>query len=90
MLFTYEKMIEYLKILDEESDKIKLLHVGETPMGKPMFITFISAKENINNLDHLKNINKRLALDSDINKEEKEDLVDKGKVFLTVCYNRVR
>jgi len=81
-LFTYEKLISYFKELDEVSDKLKMLEIGNSPEGRPMYIAFISSAGNINNLDKLKDINKRLALDTNIPAGEKEELIAEGKVFV--------
>jgi hypothetical protein len=81
-LFTYEELISYLQKLDEASDKLKMVEIGNSPEGRPMYIAFISSPDNINNLDNLKAINKRLALDTEIPIKEKEDLFSRGKVFV--------
>ena len=64
MLFNYEPLIDYLKMLDEASDRIHLEEVGTSPMGKPIYIAFISSPENIARLDELKQINKDLAMNA--------------------------
>jgi len=81
-LFTYEKLIEYLRVLDGESPRIKLEKIGESPMGKPMYIVFISSEENINQLEALREINRELALNPDLGAEELKEMVGRGKVFL--------
>ena len=81
-LFTYEELISYLQELDEVSDKLKMVEIGSSPEGRQMYIAFISSAENINNLDKLKDINKTLALDTNIPSREKEDLISQGKVFV--------
>lgn len=81
-LFNYEKLISYLKQLDEASDKLKMVDIGKSPEGRPMYILFISAANNINNLEKLKGINKRLALDTEIPVQEKKELIAEGKVFV--------
>jgi hypothetical protein len=82
MLFTYEKLIDYLKILDSQSDKLKLVEIGVSPMGKHMYIALISSEQNILNLDRLKEINKILALDYKLTETDKNNLVKEGKVFV--------
>ena len=82
MLFTYEKLIDYLKLLDKNSDRIKLHQIGTSPMGKPIYVAFFSSKENIANLDKLKEINKELAINSSIPETEKQKMIKEGKVFL--------
>ncbi len=81
-LFTYEQLIAYLQELDEASDRLKMVEIGESPMGRTMYIAFLSSAENISSLDELKAINKRLALDPNIPSGEKEDMINNGKVFL--------
>jgi hypothetical protein len=53
MLFDYEQLMDYLGKMDEASPRVKLQRIGLTPMGKPMFILFISSEDNIRNLDTL-------------------------------------
>lgn len=81
-LFNYEQLIDYLQKLDESSPRLKMVKIGESPMGKDMYIAFISSTENITNLDKLKNINKKLALDPDIPKTKLSEMINNGKVFL--------
>ena len=82
MLFTYEKLIDYLKTVDNNSERMKMIRIGKSPMGKPIYAAFFSSKENINNLDKLQSINKRLALDYNIPDKEKETMIKEGKVFV--------
>lgn len=81
MLFDYEELIGYLQHLDAASPRLKLLDIGQSPMGKTMYIAFISSEENIQNLENLKGINRRLALDPKIPEKERESLLDNGRVF---------
>ncbi|MDF1550572.1 MAG: M14 family zinc carboxypeptidase [Bacteroidales bacterium] len=82
MLFSYEKLIEYLKMAELNSDRLKLEEIGKSPMGKPMYIAFISSADNIANLNSLKEINKQLALNPTIDKEAKAKMIKDGKVFI--------
>ena len=43
MLFDYEKLIAYLQLLDESSAQLKLVNIGESPMGRPMYMALISS-----------------------------------------------
>jgi hypothetical protein len=83
-LFAYEPLIGYLELLDSESDMLKIIENGESPMGKPMYIAFVSAAENIARLDRLREINRRLALDGNIPDNELTRLKAEGKVFVLV------
>lgn len=81
-LFTYDELISYLQELDAQSPRIKLKEIGTSPMGKTMYIAFISSEENISNLESLKVINKELALNPDIPEAELEEMVGSGKAFV--------
>lgn len=81
MLLDYEDLIGYLKKLEAASPRLKLVDIGKSPMGKTMYIAFFSSEENIENLDKLKKINRRLALDAAIPGQEKQTLIEQGRVF---------
>ena len=81
MLMDYEQLIGYLQKLDAASPRLKMVEIGKSPMGKPMYIAFFSSETNINNLDRLKEINRELALNPDLSKEKQQKLVREGKVF---------
>lgn len=82
MLFNYEELIDYLQLLDAASPKLKMLNIGASPNGKPMYIAFISSAKNIENLDRLKVINKALAKDPNLSDKEVNEMLEEGKVFL--------
>ncbi len=82
MLFTYEELITYLQKLDDQSDKMKMIEIGKSPMGRPMYIAFLSSAENIARLDELKEINKKLALDASLSKADRTQLLNDGRVFV--------
>jgi hypothetical protein len=81
MLFNYEQLIGYLQKLEAVSPRLKLIEIGKSPLGRTIYIAFISAPENIKNLDALKAINRRLALDADIADADREAMIEQGRVF---------
>ena len=82
MLFGYEQLIDYFKHADEHSNRIKMIEIGESPMGKKMYMAFLSSEKNIENLDRLKSINKELAINPQLTTEQQNLLVNEGKVFI--------
>lgn len=82
MLFNYEEMIDYLLKLDKASPMVSLVEIGESPMGKKMYIAFISSEKNINNLEKLRSINRELALNPDLSETKQAEYVRDGKVFV--------
>ncbi len=81
-LIDYGELVDYMKKLAESSPRIEMREVGASPLGRPMFVAFISSPENIARLDDLHEINRRLALDPEIPDEERAELIDQGRVFV--------
>ncbi|MEY1639637.1 M14 family metallopeptidase [Tenuifilum osseticum] len=82
MLFKYDQVVEYLRKVETQSPMVKLTPIGQTAMGKTLYAVFVSSKENIANLDRLKEINKQLAINYSLNNAEREQMVDLGRVFV--------
>ncbi len=61
-LANYEEIAGYFQKLAKASDRIVLREFGRTTMGKPMYVAFISAPENLKRLDHYRDISQKLAL----------------------------
>ncbi len=81
-LFNYDPLIEYLQMVAEVSPRVKMIEIGESPMGKKMYATFFSSEENIDNLDRLKHINKELAINPNLSESNIKTYTDEGKVFI--------
>lgn len=80
-VFNYEKLIEYLTLLEKSSPRVRLFRIGQSPMGKPMYICCISSADNLKNIDRLKEINRQLALDPGLSGNDRDKLTAEGKVF---------
>ena len=83
-LFHYDELIDYLKSLDNASDRLQLQEIGATPMGLTMYCAFVSTAANLSNLTKLKAINQRLALDANLSDYERNSFIEYGKVFAMV------
>lgn len=81
-LISYSELTDYLFLLEKESSMIKMQHIGNSPLGKPMYIAFVSSAKNLNNLDKLKDINKELALNPKIKESARKKMISEGKTFL--------
>ncbi len=81
-LFTYDALMSYLKTLEGETDQMRLIQIGESELGRPMYMAFISSAENISRLEELREINRRLALDPGIPDGERRQLIEQGRVFI--------
>ncbi|HUU52182.1 MAG TPA: M14 family metallopeptidase [Candidatus Heimdallarchaeota archaeon] len=85
-LADYDQILAYFNKLDSESEKIKVLTIGETVLKKPMILAVITAEENMARLDEYKSIAKRLRDARDLNPEEAKQLAKQGKaIFCITC-----
>jgi len=80
-LFDYGELVNYLEQLDENSGRLKMVKIGQSPLGRDMYIAFISAADNIKRLDELVEINRALALRNDLTEDERSDMISRGRVF---------
>lgn len=80
-LINYEELISYLKTLDASSGKVSIEQIGQSEMGKPMYLVFVSSEANISKLQRLKEINRELALNYNLQATELDKLIEEGKVF---------
>jgi hypothetical protein len=81
-LMDYGQLTGYLELLAAASDRVEMRAVGTTPLGRTMYVAFISSAENISRLDELREINKELALDPDLAADERASLINRGRVFV--------
>ncbi len=81
-LFKYEQLVDYFKKLESASPKVAMEKVGYSEMGSPLYVAFISSEENIDKLGELKNINRELALTSELVSAQQEALIEQGRVFV--------
>ncbi len=81
-LVKYQPLVDYFKLLDKESEMVRVEQIGESEFGKPIYMAFVSTAENINRLPELRVINQRLALDGSIPDQERVELISKGKTFV--------
>ena len=81
-MFNYEKMMDYFHLLEKHSDRLKLVKIGTTGFGRPIYAAMISNRKNIARLQTLKSINKQLALNPFLTPSQQDSLVKNGKVFV--------
>ncbi len=81
-LMDYGQLVGYMLQLADASPRIEMRDVGKSPLGKTMYVAFISSPENIERLDELREINRRLALDPEISEDARAELIQNGRVFV--------
>ncbi|MEO6587690.1 MAG: M14 metallopeptidase family protein, partial [Pyrinomonadaceae bacterium] len=81
----WKQITDYFAKLDTASDKVKVQEIGKTTLGKPLIVAFISAPENIKNLDKYKQISRKLADPRTIkDSNELESFLKQGKTIVSI------
>ena len=83
-LATYDDALGYFRKLAAASKRIKLVEVGKTTQGRDWFIAFISNPENLAQLDHYKDISRRLAVARGISEEQARTLAREMKPIIHI------
>ena len=81
-LARWDKMVDYYYLLGEASPRMNVVNMGESTLGNPFLVLYISSPENLNNLDELKQINARIADPRGYRPEQIDAAVDAGKVVM--------
>jgi hypothetical protein len=83
-LATYNQAIEYFKILEQASERIKLFDAGNTSMGQTMSYAVISTPENLKNLDNYKGIVRKLTSAKGLSSKAAKKLAREGKAVVYI------
>ncbi len=83
-LLDYGRAVEYWKRLEELSGRVKLFEYGQTSEGRPMIMAAVSSEDNLAELNHYKDISKRLSLVRGLSEEEARRLSSSGKAMVWI------
>lgn len=82
-LADYDQMLEYYEKLDAASDRVQMIEIGKSVMGRPIQLMFISTEENLKNLERWREISEKLGR-ARISDEEAKALVKEGKAIVWI------
>lgn len=82
-LASYEQMESYYRQLAAESDRVQLREIGQSALGRTLYLLTISSAENLANLDKYRNISEQLAR-ARIDSETAESLANEGKAVVWI------
>jgi hypothetical protein len=82
----WDRMVEYYDLLNERSDRIHVVHMGESTLGNPFLSVFISSPENLANLDELKRLNAILQDPRGHSQAEIDYAIENGRVVFVQSY----
>ncbi|MBS1812682.1 MAG: hypothetical protein JST84_31230 [Acidobacteria bacterium] len=85
-LARWERFVAYFEHLDAASDRIVVENLGKTTLGKPFITVTISAPENLNRLDDLKQVQLFLSDPRRFKQDEKvaQELIQRGKTVVVI------
>ena len=78
----WDKIVDYFKLLESESGKIKVINMGPSTEGNPFLLVIISAPDNLANLDRLQEVNAKISDPRGIAEAEIKKLVKEGKAVM--------
>jgi len=82
-LADYQMVLDYLHELDEASDRVEMVQIGESTKGRPMMLLYISSEENLENLERWKEISATLAR-ARVPEDEARRLASEGKAIVWI------
>ena len=83
-LANYEESLAYFKKLAASSNRIKMVNVGKSSDGREFWMCFISNPENLAQLDHYKEVSRRLALSRGVTDEQARAMARDLKPFIHI------
>ncbi|HZE07300.1 MAG TPA: M14 metallopeptidase family protein [Gemmatimonadaceae bacterium] len=83
-LVNYEQMIGYWQKLDRESDRMKMVRIGTTAEGRPMWMAIITSPSNHRKLGRYQEIAARLARAQDLTEAQAHSMAAEGKAVVWI------
>src|SRR5262247_1183744 len=83
-LANYTQYEAYIKKLDQESDRMKVVEMGKSAEGRAMYLAIITSPENQKKLDRYKEISRRLAMAEGLTDEQARALAKEGKAVVWI------
>ncbi|MCY4078250.1 MAG: M14 family metallopeptidase [Acidobacteria bacterium] len=80
-LARYPRVLEYLQLLADRTDRVEYEHRGTTTDGNPYVLAKFSSRENLGRLERLIDINHRLADPRGLRDEQAQALAREGVPF---------
>ena len=80
-LADYDQMLAYYEKLAASTDRVQMIDIGKSVMGRPIKLVFISSEENMKSLDKWRTISEKLSR-ARISSEEAKKLSVEGKAIV--------
>src|SRR5262249_55101701 len=83
-LVNYTQYVDYLKKLDQQSERMTVVEIGNTEEGRPELTAIITSPENHKRLAQIKEANRKLALADGITDDQARQLAKEGKAVVWI------
>lgn len=80
-LADYDQMLEYYDKLAASSDRVQMIEIGKSVMGRPIKLVFISSEENMKSLEKWRVISEKLSR-AEITEAEAREMSKDGKAII--------
>ena len=77
-LITYEQASGYIELLEGQTPRLRVFDAGPTSFGRRQKYAVISSEENLANLDHHKEVARRLSLARGVSEDEARAMAEDG------------
>ncbi len=81
-LARWDKMVEYYRMLGNESDRLEVWEMGETTLGNPFLALVFTAPENHTQIDRYKAMNAMLSDPRGVAESQIEEAIANGKAVI--------
>ncbi len=78
----WDRIVAYFRLLETQSDRIKVVEMGPSTEGNPFLLVIISSADNLRNLERLREVNLRLSDPRGLTEEEAEALIREGRAVI--------
>ncbi len=78
----WDRIVEYFKQLEKQSQKIKVINMGPSTEGNPFLLVIISSPGNLARLDRLRQVNARISDPRGLAEADVRKLVAEGKAVI--------
>jgi hypothetical protein len=80
----YTPIVEYWETLDRESERLRLVDIGESVEGRRIVMAIVTSPQNQRKLDHYQDISRRLALAEGLTDEDARELAMEGRAVVWI------
>ncbi len=87
-LARYDKIVEYMQKVATQSDRVRVGTIGPTTLGKPFIMVTVASADTIKNLDHYKDLERKLYFQGGAPTEaQRDEIMKTGKSVVLVTNN---